>query len=119
MSQGFLDKLKKSVIAGATTSAAKVEEAAKIGKLHLDLMNEKRKLGAKNSELGALVYQFALDKKLSLLAEDTQFTTIIGGISELNSTIVELEKDLAQVKESEKSDPTENSESKEDEQTEN
>lgn len=119
MSQGFLDKLKKSVIAGAATSAAKVEEAAKIGKLHLDLMNEKRKLGTKNSELGVLVYQFALDKKLTSLSEDTEFTTIVGAISEVNTTILELEKNLARVKKEEQSDLAEDSESKEDEQTEN
>ena len=119
MSQGFLDKLKKSVIAGAATSAAKVEEAAKIGKLHLDLMNEKRKLGAQNSTLGALVYQFAIDKKLTSLSEDTAFTTIIGEISELNTTIFELEKNLTKVKAEEQSDIIKGSESKENEQTEN
>jgi hypothetical protein len=40
MSDSFLEKLKRTVLAGAQTSATKIEEAARNGKLHLDLMAE-------------------------------------------------------------------------------
>jgi hypothetical protein len=36
MTESFLEKLKKSVLQGAHTSATKIEEAARTGKLHLD-----------------------------------------------------------------------------------
>src|SRR5687768_2367987 len=52
MTESFLEKLKKSVLHGAHTSATKIEEAARTGKLHLDLMAERRKLAREFTELG-------------------------------------------------------------------
>ena len=52
MAESFLEKLKKSVLAGAHTTANKIEDAARTGKLHLDLMAERRKLTREFTELG-------------------------------------------------------------------
>ena len=52
MDYTFLERLKSKVISGAQTSAARIEDAARTGKLHLDLMAERRKLIRAYTELG-------------------------------------------------------------------
>jgi hypothetical protein len=52
MDYTFLERLKTKVISGAQTSAAKIEDAARTGKLHLDLMAARRKLQRAHTELG-------------------------------------------------------------------
>ncbi len=57
MKESFFDKVKKTLARGATQSASAIEEAARTGKLHLDIMNEKRKLNSNFEELGKFLYQ--------------------------------------------------------------
>jgi hypothetical protein len=52
MDYTFLERLKTKVISGAQTSAARIEDAARTGKLHLDLMAARRKLQRAYTELG-------------------------------------------------------------------
>ena len=56
VSENFFDKLKSSLARGASQSATKIEEAAKTGKIHLDILNEKRKLATQFEELGQYIY---------------------------------------------------------------
>ena len=57
MDYTFLERLKSKVISGAQTSAARIEDAARTGKLHLDLMAERRKLGRAYTEMGKEAHQ--------------------------------------------------------------
>lgn len=52
MDYTFLDRLKTRVLSGAQTSAARIEDAARTGKLHLDLMAARRKLERTFTALG-------------------------------------------------------------------
>jgi hypothetical protein len=52
MDYTFLERLKTKVISGAQTSAARIEDAARTGKLHLDLMAARRKLQRAYTDLG-------------------------------------------------------------------
>ena len=52
MDYTFLERLKSKVISGAQSSAARIEDAARTGKLHLDLMAERRKIQRAYTELG-------------------------------------------------------------------
>jgi hypothetical protein len=52
MDYTFLDRLKSRVLTGAQTSAARIEDAARTGKLHLDLMAARRKLERTFTALG-------------------------------------------------------------------
>lgn len=52
MDYTFLERLKTRVISGAQTSAARIEDAARTGKIHLDLMAARRKLLRAYTELG-------------------------------------------------------------------
>lgn len=56
MDYTFLERLKTKVIAGAQTSAARIEDAARTGKIHLDLMAARRKLERAHTALGKEAY---------------------------------------------------------------
>jgi hypothetical protein len=88
MSESFLDKLKKTVIAGAHTSASKIEEAARIGKLKLDLMAERRKLTHAYTELGK-------ESHIALLEGSIPQLGMRPGVSELQNNIERAQKDIA------------------------
>jgi hypothetical protein len=88
MGESLLDKLKKTVIAGAHTSATKIEEAARIGKLKLDLMAERRKLNHAFTELGK-------ESHIALLEGSTSQLSLRPGVSELQCNIERAQKDIA------------------------
>src|SRR3954470_21571862 len=88
MSDSFLEKLKKSVLAGAQTSATKIEEAARTGKLHLDLMAERRKLAREFTELGKEVH-------ISLLEETVDRFAMRPGVSDMQRNIEKYKKSIA------------------------
>ncbi|MDB5048139.1 MAG: hypothetical protein JWO30_1210 [Fibrobacteres bacterium] len=88
MSDSFLEKLKKSVLAGAHTSATKIEEAARTGKLHLDLMAERRKLAREFTEMGK-------EAHVSLLEETVDRFAMRPGISDMQRNIEKYKKSIA------------------------
>jgi hypothetical protein len=91
MATPFLDKLKKTVIDGATTTAQKVEDAARLGKLHLDVLNERRKMQNAHSELGVLVYKNVESDAWEHLKEQVKFVELVGQISEIEKNIDHLQ----------------------------
>ncbi len=95
MTNSFLEKLKKSVLAGAHTSATKIEEAARTGKLHLDLMAERRKLTREFTELGKEVHSTLLDGVLEGFHVKSGVVEMQRNIEKYKRTIAELEMKLA------------------------
>jgi hypothetical protein len=88
MDYTFLERLKSKVISGAQTSAARIEDAARTGKLHLDLMAERRKLQRAYTELGKEVHL--------ALREDT--VAVFGrrpGVPELQTEIEGHKREIA------------------------
>ncbi len=89
MDYTFLERLKTKVIAGAQTSAARIEDAARTGKIHLDLMAARRKLERTYTALGKEAYlalgEDASDAALSLRP----------GVSELRAEIVAHMREIA------------------------
>ncbi len=81
MDYTFLERLKTKVIAGAQTSAARIEDAARTGKIHLDLMAARRKLERAYTALGKEAY-LALGEEASEAA-----FTLRAGVSELRAEI--------------------------------
>lgn len=94
MTDSFLEKLKKSVLAGAQTSATKIEEAARTGKLHLDLMAERRKLAREFTELGKEVHIALLDDSLDRFAMRPGVSDMQRNIEKFKTGIAELEAKL-------------------------
>jgi hypothetical protein len=95
MSDSFLEKLKKSVLAGAHTSAVKIEEAARTGKLHLDLMAERRKLAREFTELGQAAHAALLDGSVGGFATRPGVADMQRNIDKYKQSITELEAKLS------------------------
>ncbi len=91
MSGSFLDKLKKSVIAGAQTSAIKIEEAARTAKLHLDIMAEKRRLSQNYTELGKEAHLALLENSIAQFSARPGIDILQNQIEKCKRTILDLE----------------------------
>ncbi|MGL1933647.1 MAG: hypothetical protein OCD01_01435 [Fibrobacterales bacterium] len=90
MANSIFEKLKNTIIEGATFSAAKAEEAARKGKLHLDILTEKRKLATTFEKLGKITVSAIEDNTLDSLKEDVDSIAILGEIKVLQDKITEL-----------------------------
>jgi len=96
MSESFLEKLKKSVLAGAHTSAIKIEDAARTGKLHLDLMAERRKLTREYTELGKEVHSALVEATVDGFNMRPGVADMQRNIEKYKQSIAELEAKLSQ-----------------------
>lgn len=95
MTESFLEKLKKSVLQGAHSSATKIEEAARTGKLHLDLMAERRKLAREFTELGKEAHLALLEDGIAKLASRPAVADMQRNIEKYKLAIADLEARLA------------------------
>lgn len=98
MSETMIDKLKRRVIEGASKTADYVEDRAKLGKMHLDLMSAKRKLNLLHAELGAYVYEHSEGGDLSAFAQDQAFAAKLGAITEALKDIDDLDDKIQDFK---------------------
>jgi hypothetical protein len=80
MDYTFLERLKTKVLSGAQTSAARIEDAARTGKLHLDLMAARRKLQRAYTELGKEAHRALGEDAIAVFARRP-------GVSELGIEI--------------------------------
>ena len=98
MDYTFLERLKSKVISGAQTSAARIEDAARTGKLHLDLMAERRKLVRAYTELGKEAHVSLQEDSIAVFARRAGVSELQGEIERHKSEIASLETKLAQQK---------------------
>lgn len=98
MSENIIDRLKRRVIEGASKTADYVEDRARLGKLHLDLMAERRRLHTYQSELGAYVYEHLEGGSLETFKEDQAFAKKVGAITESLKNIDEIEDKIQEQK---------------------
>lgn len=94
MAESFFDRLKKTVIEGASTAASKAESATRLGKLHLDKMSEERRLQDKEAQLGRLVYQLAGEGSLENLATQDGFLQAVGAIRLSEENILSIQETI-------------------------
>lgn len=99
MDYTFLERLKTKVIAGAQTSAARIEDAARTGKIHLDLMASRRKLERAYTALGKEAHRALGDDTIDAFAQRPGVSELRVEISEHMREIVALEIRLAEAKE--------------------
>lgn len=99
MDYAFLERIKSRVISGAQTSAAKLEDAARTGKIHLDLMAARRKLLRAYTELGKETYQALLEDTVTVLARRPGVPVLQAEIEDHKGEIAHLEARLAENKE--------------------
>lgn len=98
MDYTFLERLKSKVISGAQTSAARIEDAARTGKLHLDLMAERRKLGRAYTELGKEAHLALRDDIIAVFNRRPGIQELQTEIEGHKSGIAVLEAKLAESK---------------------
>jgi hypothetical protein len=94
MSESFFDRLKKTVIEGATTAATKAEEATKLGKLQLKRMSEERKLNDNEGKLGKFVYESSENEALAGLSDNDQFVKLLGKVRLNHEEILDLTRKI-------------------------
>ena len=94
MSESFFDRLKKTVIEGATTAATKAEEATKLGKLQLKRMSEERKLNDNEGKLGKFVYESSENEALASLSDNDQFVKLLGKVRLNHEEILDLTRKI-------------------------
>lgn len=99
MANSLIDRLKKSVISGAQTSAVRLEEAARQGKWHLEIMAEKRKLNREFAELGKEAYMALLEGDTSQLAGRPGIEEIRENIERYKRNVAEIEERIAEARE--------------------
>jgi len=98
MDYSFLERLKSKVIAGAQTSAVKIEEAARTGKLHLDGMAERRKLHNAYADLGKEAHQSLVEDTLTGFSARSGVSALRAGIDRCLFNIAAIEENLARKK---------------------
>jgi hypothetical protein len=94
VSDNFFDKLKDTLSKGATQSAHMVEEAAKTGKIHLDIINEKRRLSTQFEELGKFLFKQIENSEEDLEGEDPELIKKIGEIKMVKDELAKLRGQL-------------------------
>ena len=98
MDYTFLERLKSKVLSGAQTSAARIEDAARTGKLHLDLMAERRKLIRAYTELGKEAHASLQEDSIASFVQRSGVSELQSEIERHKSEIAALETKLAQGK---------------------
>lgn len=94
MPDNLLSKIKRSVIEGASLTAAKLEEGARIGKVKLDILAEENRLDDKYSRIGELFYQSLQNGNSDTLKSDPAAIELTGAISENIQRIADLRAKL-------------------------
>jgi hypothetical protein len=95
MDYTFLERLKTKVLSGAQTSAARIEDAARTGKLHLDLMAARRKLQRAYTELGKEAHRALREQVIETFARRPGVTELGLEIEGHKREIAALEMRLA------------------------
>ena len=94
MDKEFFNKITEKVIAGAQTSKLKIEEAARVGKLHIKIMAETRKLSKTHAGLGKETYLAIQKKSISKLTSRPSVKDFLKNIKSSMKKIEALEKEL-------------------------
>ena len=85
-------QIKKSVIEGASYAAEKTEELTKLGKAKIDILNTKRKISAKFSELGGITYEAIKEKTVDKEIKSDRVKSLIEALEKLESELEAKEK---------------------------
>ena len=96
MTSGLLGKIKTAVIGGARTSAVKIEEAARTGKLHIRILSEQKNLRQTREKLGVEAFSALKENSIDKFADRPGIKDIIRNIDDITGRITELEEKLTE-----------------------
>ncbi len=80
-------QIKKSVLEGASYAAEKTEELTKLGKAKIDILNTKRKISVKFSELGSITYEAFKEKTVDKEMKSERVKPLIEALKKLESQL--------------------------------
>ena len=103
------ERVKKSVVEGATFAAEKTEELTKLGRAKIEILNIKHKISKSFTELGGLAYESLKAGKADEVAQSKEIKAIIASIKGLEKELDGKEKDYEEMRKA----TTENTEKKE------
>jgi len=81
------EKIRKSVVNGVTVAAEKTEEFTKLGKAKIDILNTKRKISAKFTELGSILYDAIKKGNTDEAVKSAEVVGLVNAIKELESVL--------------------------------
>lgn len=96
MNGSVIDRLKKAMLRGAQTSATRIEEAARTGKLHLDLMAERRRLARHFHDLGKEAHMALLEGTITSFPARPGISDLQAEIEQARARIADLDSRIAQ-----------------------
>ena len=94
MPNNLLSKIKRTVIEGASCTAAKLEEGARLGKTKLDIIAEEHRLDEKYCRLGEQYFQALQAGTVESLNSEPASIELVGAISENHARIHDLKDKL-------------------------
>lgn len=103
MPDNLLSKIKRTVLDGATCTAQKLEEGARIGKVKLDLIAEEHRLDDKYSRLGEIAFQAITAGKPESVTTDPAAIELVSAIGENLKRILDLKDKLKAIQAESKS----------------
>ena len=86
------EKIRKSVLEGASVAAEKTEEYTKLGKVKLEILNTKRKISKTFTELGGIVYDSVKEGKSKEVMDSSKVENLIKTLKELEADLAKNEK---------------------------
>ena len=91
------NKIKKSVVEGVTVAAEKTEELTKLGKVKIEILNTKRKITVKFSELGSIVYDAVRKgtEKDEIASEKVK--KLVAAVQKLEEELAEKERQFEEI----------------------
>ena len=98
MPDNLFAKIKRTVIEGASCTATKLEEGARLGKVKLDILAEENRIDEKYCRLGEQAFLAFQDGKIDVMKNDPATIELVGAISENAKRIADLKEKLAALK---------------------
>ncbi len=96
--QDLWEKIKKSVVEGVTIAAEKTEEYTKLGKAKIEILNTKRKISAKFTELGSILYDAIKDGSTDEVIKSDKVEELVDVIKGFESELESKEQKFEEMK---------------------
>jgi hypothetical protein len=94
MNHNLISKIKAKMMAGAQSSADKIEEAARTGRLHIGILAERKKLHRFQADLGKAAFTALEEDSPESLKNNEEAGRLINDIKLTSKKIKDLEKCL-------------------------
>ena len=92
------EKIKKSVVDGVSMAAEKTEEFTKLGKAKIEILSTKRKISAKFTELGSILYDAIKEGNTEEAIKSSKVEELLKNVKALEAELDSKEEKLEDLK---------------------